>query len=159
MAFQISSLKQRIYASLLFLGAGILLYRTITMLSQGAMEILVLWVSALLIAELLIDALCMITTVVWWITNDSTKDRLPLRFGATAAILHAIRVLIFLLGRVGPWYDFDVQPVKRAMHGERWSWNQVWFASILSLLGIIGVIIIWQFRKRKKGSSDPSGII
>ena len=150
MGFKLSDNRQRIYASLLFLGAGILLYRTINLLSQGALEIFVLWVSVLLIAELLIDAQCMITSVVWWIANDSSRERLPLRFGATSAILHAIRVLIFLLGRVGPWYDFDVQPAKRALHGERWTWDQVWFATIMAVLGIIGVIIIWQFRKRTK---------
>lgn len=148
MEIRSTSFRQRVYASLLILGAGILLYRTIDMLSQGVLNVLVAWVSLLLFAELLIDVSCIITSVIWWIANDRSKEKLPLRFGAAAAILHAVRVLIFLLGRTGPWFDFDVRPEQRAMHGERWTWGEVYFASIMSLLGIIGVVLIWHYRKR-----------
>jgi len=92
--------KQRLYASLLILGACILLFRTIMMLSQGALDVLVLWVSVLLITELLIDLGCLLSSIFWWIDNDKNKARIPLRLGATAAILHAVRVLIFVFGRV-----------------------------------------------------------
>ena len=145
--------KQRLYASLLILGACILLCRTITMVSQGALGVLVLWVSVLLVAEVLIDAGCLLSAIRWWIANDKAYDRLPLRLGAGAAILHAVRVLIFVLGRVGPWIDFDVRPGQRVLHSARWSWEGIYFAAIMSVLGVIGVIIIWILRRRAKRRS------
>lgn len=141
--------KQRIYASLLALGACILLFRTIAMISGGSLAILVLWVSVLLIAELLMDASCLLASVRWWIANNPGKSHLALKLGASAAILHAIRVLIFVLGRTGPWKDFDVRPEQRAMHYTRWSWTGVCFAGIMSVLGVIGVLIIWRLRRRQ----------
>lgn len=135
--------RQRIYALLLFLGAGILMARTIIMLFQGALEVLVWWVSALLILELLIDLACMFASVKWFIANTKNEDRIPLRLGASAAILHAVRVLIFVIGRAGPWIDFDVRPGKEAMY---WNWELVYFASVMSVLGVIGVIVIWKLR-------------
>jgi len=142
--------KQRIYSSLLALGACIFLYRTVTMLYQGALNILVVWVSILLIAELLIDLSCLISSVFWWIKNDKIYAKIPLRLGAAAAILHAIRVFIFVLGRVGPWIDFDVRPEQRAIHYTRWTWTGVYFAAIMSVLGIIGVITIWYIIRSRK---------
>lgn len=146
--------KQRFYASLLILGACILLFRTIMMLSQGALGMLVLWVSVLLFAELLVDAGCLLSSVRWWAANDKAYDRLPLRLGAGAAVLHAVRVLIFVLGRVGPWIDFDVRPEQRVLHSARWSWSGLYFAAIMSVLGVIGVIIIWTLRRRAKRKID-----
>jgi hypothetical protein len=135
--------RQRIYASLLALGACILLYRTITMISQGALEILALWVSIILFAEMMIDSACLVTTIPWWISRDRTRARLPLRIGAAAGIFHALRVLVFVLGRTGPWINIDVRPEHRAAHAERWSWAGVYSAGIMAVLGVIGVIIIW----------------
>ncbi|TKJ48041.1 hypothetical protein CEE34_00325 [Candidatus Aerophobetes bacterium Ae_b3a] len=152
MSFNVS--KQRLYASLLILGACILLFRTITMLSQGALDVLVLWVSVLLIVELLIDTGCILSSVRWWITNDESKARIPLRIGAAAAILHSARVLIFVLGRVGPWIDFDVRPEHRALHSTPWSWGWLYFAAIMSVLGVIGAFIIWILRRRAKKKID-----
>jgi hypothetical protein len=148
MSFSLS--KQRFYASLLILGACILLFRTIMMLFQGALEVLVLWVSALLIAELVLDAACLGSSIRWWIADDKEYDRTPLRLGAAAALLHAARVLIFVLGRVGPWINFDVRPAQRALHSTRWSWEGVYFAAIMTVLGVIGVLIIWRLRRRTK---------
>ena len=146
----------RLYASLLALGACILLSRTITMLAQGALTTLVLWVFVLTIAEMLIDLSCLVSSV-FWLTNDSRQKsrRIALRLGASAAILHAVRVAIFVIGRVGPWIDFDVRPEERAMHYTRWNMNEVYFAATLSVLGIIGVIVIWAFirRQRKRGQT------
>lgn len=142
--------RQRIYASLLAMGAGFLLYRTITMISQGALDILVWWVSILLIAELLLDLGCLLTCIYWWIQNDRAKARVALRLGAAVTILHALRVLVFVLGRTGPWINFDVRPEHQAAHAETWSWAGVYFAAIMSVLGIIGVIIIWLLIRRAK---------
>jgi len=109
----------RFYASLLTLGACILLYRTIMMLSKGALETLVAWVSALLIVELLVDLSCLLSSIRWGIYDSREYSKLALRLGAAAAILHAFRVLIFVLVRIGPWIDFDVRPEQREMHAER----------------------------------------
>jgi len=145
--------KQRVYASLLMLGSCILLFRSQFMIYSGALDINVLWVSVLLVAEFFVDLGCFISTIYWWIKNDENKAYIALRFGAAAAILHAFRVLIFVLGRTGPWIDFDVKPVHQAMHPTRWNWDQVYFAAIMSILGIIGVIIIWRIRRRRKKST------
>jgi hypothetical protein len=142
--------KQRLYASLLILGCCVLLFRTIKMLSEGAMDILVLWVAILLIAEMVIDAGCLLSSVRWWVANDESKASLALRTGAGAAILHAVRVFIFVLGRFGPWINFDVRPEHRALHYTRWSWGWVYFAAIMSILGVIGVVIIWRLRRRAR---------
>ena len=142
--------KQRFYASLLMLGACILLFRTIMMLSQGALDVLVYWASVLLIVELLLDAACLLSSMRWWIADDKNYDRIPLRFGAAAALLHAVRVLVFVLGRIGPWIDFDVRPEQRALHSSRWSWEEIYFAAIMAALGVIGVLIIWTIRRRSR---------
>ncbi len=139
---------QRIYASLLAMGACILLYRTIAMLSQGAFEVLRLWVSILLFMEMLIDFGCLLGCIRWWISNDRTKGTVALRFGAAAAIFHAFRVLVFVVGRVGPWINFDVRPESIEVHAGTWTWTGVWFAAIMSVLGVIGVIIIWMLIRR-----------
>ncbi len=92
--------RQRIFASLLALGAGFLLYRTITLISQGALDIFVIWVSILLIAELLLDLSCLLSSLRWWINNGRAKARVALRLGAAVTILHALRVQVFVIGRV-----------------------------------------------------------
>lgn len=139
---------QRLYASLIILGAGVLLYRAVTMINQGSLRVLVTWVAALLFLELLIDLSCFITSIPWWISKQKQKSRLPLILGATAAIVHAVRVLIFILGRIGPFINFDVRQEQRELHASRWNWNQIYFAGALSILGILGVIIIFILMKR-----------
>jgi hypothetical protein len=146
----ITNHKQRIYASLIILGAGILLFRTLTMLFQGAFHILVLWVFILLIVEMILDAACIITAIPWWIDNNKKKDSIPLTLGAAVTFTHAFRVLIFVLGRTGPWVNFDVRPEERAIHYTRWNWGEVYFAATLSVLSVIVVLIIWSIRSRKR---------
>ncbi len=155
MGFNIS--RQRLYASLLILGAGFLLFRTIMMLSQGSLNVFVSWVSILLIAEFLIDLGCLSSSTFWWISNDKNKASIPLRFAAAVIIVHAMRVLVFVLGRVGPWVDFDVRPEHRALHNTRWSWTGVYFAAIMSVLSICVLIIVWRLRRRarKKSLTNP----
>jgi len=135
--------NQRIYALLMILGAGILLFRTLRMmLIEGAFEILLIWVIFLLLAEFLIDLACLLSSIGWFINNKLGKARLPLRLGAAAAFLHAIRVLVYVLGRTGPWVNFDVKPEYRDSYTFEWFW--VYFAATLAILGIVGVIVIWQ---------------
>ena len=138
--------RSRFFAGLLALGAGILLFRTFSMISQDALSFLVWWVGGLLIMETLIDASCLLFCIRWIIRPE--KQRPVLMLAAAATILHALRVLIFVLGRTGPWYDFDVIPSERAFHHLRWTWGQVWFASVLSVVGLMVVIWIWQRRKK-----------
>ena len=147
--------RNRLYASLLILGAGILLYRTISMVFHGALTILVLWVSALLLLELVIDLLCIVFSMWWWWNQGA--GRWPLRFGAMATVLHALRVLIFVLGRTGPLENFDVRPEHAVSHAERWTWGQVYFAATLSILGVIGLLVIWLFvrKARRRSKNDP----
>jgi hypothetical protein len=147
--------RQRGYAALLALGACILLLRTVMMLSQGAWLVLMVWVGVLLIAELLLDGVTLLGSVRWWVTNAGQSARLPLRTGAAAAVLHAVRVLIFVLGRTGPWRDFDVRPEHRALQSGRWSWGWVSFAAVLSVLGVLGVLIIWRYRCIRSRLTNP----
>ncbi|MFC1957040.1 hypothetical protein ACFLVY_01955 [Chloroflexota bacterium] len=141
--------KQRIYALLLILGASILLFRTLRLLffEQG-LEILVLWVIILTIVESAIDISCIVGSLRWFISNDESKATFALRLGAAAAIFHAIRVLIYVLGRTGPWFNFDVKPEYHSSYSFEWFW--VWFAAVLSVLGVIGVIVIWRLRRCAK---------
>lgn len=141
--------RQRIYASLFTLGAGILLFRTLRMMIvEGAFELLLPWVIALLIAEFLVDLGWALCSIRWFVLNLREKARCALRLGAAAIFLHAFRVLIYVLGRTGPWENFDVRPEHRASYTFDWFW--VWFAATLALLGIAGVLIIWGIIRRNK---------
>lgn len=144
-----ATLKQRTFALLLILGASILLWRTIQLLffEQG-LEILTFWVIWMTIAESVIDVSCIIGSVKWLITNEYHNATIPLRLGAAAAIFHAIRVLVYVLGRTGPWVNFDVKPVYHSTYAFEWFW--VWFAATLSILGVVGVIVIWQVRSHSR---------
>lgn len=141
--------KRKLYSSLLIFGASILLFRTIRLLTiEEGWNILANWVIILTFMEMAIDTLCIIFSF-HWLFRDSRKSKVfSLRFGATAAFFHAFRVLIYVLGRTAPFLNFDVKPQFRLEHTADIFW--VYFAAILSVLGIFGVIIIWIFRKRDK---------
>ena len=142
--------KQRLYALLLAAGASILLFRTASMMFfEDAFLLLVLWVILLLILEFVIDLGCVIFSVRWFISSRKEQARIPLRLGAAATILHAVRVAVFVLGRTGPWENFDIKSEHHSTYTFEWFW--VYFAAVLSLLGVVGVVVIWQvIRKRKK---------
>lgn len=140
--------RERIYAGLLGLGACILLYRTLAMFAGGAMSLLVAWVASLLVLEFITDAVTLAGSVRWFVTGDPSRATLVLRCGAAAALIHALRVLVFALGRFEPWLNFDVRPEFHHDHAERWTWGEVYFASTMSVLGVIGVLVIWRARRR-----------
>lgn len=147
--------KQRVYALLLMLGASILLFKTLRMMTvEQAFDILVPWVIAMLISESLIDLGCFLASLRWFISNNRLHARLALRLGAAAAILHAIRVLIYVLGRTGPWVNFDVKPEHHAAYTFEWFW--VYFAAALAVLGVVGVIVIWQIIRHKRNRSETT---
>ena len=146
--------KQRLYATALMLGAGLLLFRTISMIVGGALESQVAWVAVLLVGELLVDAACLAASLRWWITGSTGTAVSALRLGAAAALLHAVRVLIFVVGRVGPWIDFDLRPEYRAPpHGGSVS-GWVYFAAVMAITGVAGVIVIWTLRRRARVRSE-----
>ena len=136
----------RIGPALLFGGAAILVYRTVALLS-GARSVLKRWVVALTIVEMAVDIATMFAAMRWWVTRDPHHSRPAMRFGAAATLLHAMRVSVFVLGRTGPWRDFDVRPEHRPDHDQRWTWGGVIFAGVMSALGVFGVGVIWQLRR------------
>jgi hypothetical protein len=144
--------KQRLYASLLIMGSAFLLYCTIHMVLKGSLLRLQWWVSMLLIIEMALDLGWMVAAIFWFRNSDPHKDKLPLRLATAAILVHAMRVLIFVLGRTGPWVNFDVRHEYLAIHPEICSWAGVWFAGIMSLLGVLGVIIIWRIRVHRRKS-------
>lgn len=142
--------KQRIYALLLILGSGFMFARTIWLVAGGILTTNAWWVSVLLFAEMLIDLGCLVCSIWWFVSNDPAWDRVPLRFGTAVVLLHALRVLIFALGRTGPWVNFDVKPEYRSVHDQTWSWGEVYFASIMAILSIIVIMIIWRIRVQNR---------
>jgi len=61
------------------------------------------------------------------------------------------RIYSFLLGsgaagRMELWKNFDVKPEYHASYSVDLLW--VYFALVLSILGVIGVIFIWRLRRR-----------
>ena len=108
--------RQRLYAFLVTLGAGILLYRTLSMMFlEDAFKLLVPWVIFLLITEFMLDLACAICSIRWFIGNRRDKASCALRLMAVAIFLHAFRLLIYVLGRTGPWENFDVKPEHHAV--------------------------------------------
>jgi hypothetical protein len=75
---------------------------------------------------------------------------MALRLGAAVTVFHALRVLVFVLGRTGPWLDFDVRPDYRATHDARWSWFNVIFAGTLSAAGVLVVIAVAWIRSQRR---------
>ncbi len=138
---------------LLLGGAAVLVYRTVALLS-GARTVLKGWVVGLTIVEMSVDVATIVGSARWWATRAPRDGRLALRFGAAATLLHAVRVLVFVLGRVGPWRDFDVRPERRADHRDRWTWGGVIFAGTMAALGVLGVGIVWRIR-RSAATSHP----
>jgi hypothetical protein len=142
--------QSRMVATLLFLGAAFLLYRTLAMLAGGAIHVFVPWVVVLLFLELALDALTLGMCLLWGITLSIRHGMLVFRLTAAVVMVHAMRVLIFVLGRTGPWVDFDVQSLARAGHAARWSWFGVWFAGTMSVLSLIVLIVAWLYLRRRR---------
>ena len=137
-------------------GAGILCSRTIVLLTGDARTVLKRWVVTLTVVEMMIDLATGVAAARWWRSGASGRGRLALRAGAVATLLHAGRVLVFVIGRTGPWVDFDVRPEHRAGHRERWSWTGVVFAAVMSVLGVVGVVVVWCARRRSIVRSVPA---
>jgi hypothetical protein len=153
MAAKMKRRQDRIIALLLFLGAGFLLFRTISMLSNGALETLVPWVVALLMLELIIDAIALVACLAWAIGGNLEQMLAVIRVTAAVIVVHAVRVGIFVLGRTGPWEDFDVKAAARADHAAHWTWGEVYFAgtmSAISVVALIAFLLYWRRRHPEK---------
>jgi len=131
----------------MILGACILLFRTLRLLTiENGWETLAIWVITCTIIEMLIDLFCIAFSFSWLIKTSPNSKIIALRLGVAAAIFHAFRVFIYVIGRVGPFYNFDLKPQFRNTQNAEMFW--VYFASILSISGVIGVIIIWRIIKK-----------
>ena len=149
-ACRMSRLSQRSLATVLFIGAAFLLYRTLALVSAGALETFVSWVVVLLMLELIADGITMVVCAAWAISGKAEQVRAVIRATSVVILLHAVRVLIFVLGRTGPWVDFDVKPAARAHHGDSWTWGGVYFAGAMSAISVIALIVFLLYWRRKK---------
>ena len=139
---------KNVFAGLLFVGAGFLLFRTIVLILHGALTEQVRWVAVLLVVESMLDVATLIACFEWWRRLGEPRVRIALRLAAAVTIVHAIRVLIFVLGRLEPWRDFEIRPEFRPLSEDRWSWGEVYFAAVMSTLSLCGVLIVWMLRRR-----------
>ena len=141
--------KKKVFPLLLTLGAVVLVFRTIRLLFfENGLHSLMLWVIILTFIEMIIDLSCIFFSLKWFFKNNGKDVIISLKLAASAAIFHAFRVLIYVLGRVGPWQDFDLKPELRANHTANMFW--VIFAAVLSISGVAGVFIIRFILKKKK---------
>lgn len=134
--------------TLMAAGISILLYRAAALIVTS-WRVLRGWVLALAGGELLLDIATLATSIRWGRSNDPDHRRLPLRLAAAATVVHAVRVLVFVLGRTRPFKDFDVRPEHRADHDQRWTRGQVSFASVMSILGLLGVLVVRRCLRRR----------
>jgi len=133
--------ESKLYSLLIIFGAFTLLFRTIRLLIfEDGLIILEIWVKILTIIEMIFDILCLFFSFKWLIKEGSNNRDYSLKFGVIITLFHAFRVLIFVIGRIGPWKDFDKIPEYRFTDDSNLFW--VYFASILSISGVIGVFLI-----------------
>ena len=141
--------KQRLYAGLLMLGTFILLLRTLRMvLVEQDFEILVDWVYTLLILEFMLDLGCLLAASRWFVLSKWRYASTALKLGSWLVMLHAFRVLIYVMGRIGPWKNFDVK--MEYHHNYTYDGFWVYFAAVFAALGLIGLVVAWRIWRRKK---------
>ena len=120
---------------------------------EHALEMLLPWVVFALFAELLADAACIGLSLRWAFLGEMRASRTALRVGAAATILHAFRVMIYVLGRTGPWRDFYRRLEFRGSSTVDWFW--VWFAAVPSVAGLLAILVIFLLRKRGDSHRGP----
>lgn len=145
----------RIVALLLGGGISILLVRAAILIST-AKNFLRRWVIGLAAVELALDIATLGAAIRLCVTKVVGHRALPSRLAAVAIVVHAIRVTIFVLGRFGPFKDFDVRTGQRSDHDSRWSWAGVVFAAAMSVLGVLGVLTVRRNTvKHGRQQADP----
>lgn len=140
--------NEKAFSLWMILGAGILLVRTIRLLVyEEGLIVLALWVKVLTFIEMSIDISCIIFSFKWLLNCTKRNKTISLRLGATVALFHALRVFIYVLGRIGPWKDFDKTSEYRLTGDVNLFW--VYFAGILSVAGVLGVLLIGEKIKKE----------
>ena len=141
--------QQRLYAGFIMVGMGILIFRTLRMVMvEQAYEILTDWAYTLLVLEFMLDSAAFLAAMRWFVLSKWKYASSAFKLTAWAVIFHAFRVLIYVLGRTGPWVNFDVKPEYHAEYTFDWFW--VYFAAVFSVLGLIGVYVVWRLWLRRK---------
>ena len=139
--------RNRICAASLMTGASVLIYRTVSMISNGYLTILIPWVAGSILVELFLDAACFLTAIPWLISGERKRESVPLQIGALCTVTHAARVLVYAAGRLDTqWKDFDIRPEQRAVHIPQHNWAHVYFAGTVTILSLIAVAIIQRRR-------------
>lgn len=145
--------KQRLYATLLMTATSILVVRTWHMaMEEQHFEILVGWVYGLLIVEFMLTIGCLLAATRWFVLSKWQYASTALKFGVWAVMLHAVRVLVLVLGRTGPWMNFDVRPEYQSVFALDWFW--VYFSVGFSALALIGLYVVWRLWRQVKGKYE-----
>jgi hypothetical protein len=83
-------------AGILMIGAGVLLFRTISMVYHSAFGVLMPWVASTILIEMIVDVLCLALSIKWLLSDDGPRDsKRPLQVGAACTLIHAFRVFMF----------------------------------------------------------------
>jgi hypothetical protein len=145
-----SSRAARALAAALMLGAPILVYRAVYLIGAGHAARYVVWLQVLTWVELLLAVSISIVALVWLVSGARAWCGLTLRLTAAIILLHAFRVAIFVIGRIGPLIDVDLRPEERPLDPASWDWSHIWIAgglTVASLLVLAGALI-WHRRMR-----------
>lgn len=141
--------SQRTYAILIAVGASIPLYRTVSLaFFEGGLQKLLPVFVVLTFVEMAVDAACLGFSIRWAVHADGAYARVPLRLGAAATLIHFLRVAVFALGRTELFRNFDVRPEYRQTYEMNVFW--VYFASVLALLGVVGVVVIFLILRTRR---------
>ena len=145
-----SSPSARLLAALLTLGAAVLCYRARFLIWAGYAALYVGWLRAMTWAELALAVTILGTALAWLVTGAANWCKWTLRLTVAIILLHSVRVAVFALARIGPWFDFDLRPSERPLDPESWSWFDVWFAVGMSLasLVVLAAGLAWWRRTR-----------
>ena len=138
--------RQRTYATLVGFGICVLLIRTAIMLTGGSLTTFMPWASGLLVLEFLLNVSVVLAAIWWWIGATEARAWLALRLTVAAVVVHAVRVAVYIIGRTGPWHDFDVRPAFHGAQPPEWHW--VIFAGTMAFLSLIVTAVIWRIRRR-----------
>ena len=136
-------------------GAAFMLWRTIVLISAGTLGVYVPWVGGLLVVEAAVDSMTLGLAVLWLVTGRSSHQKMTLRATVAVVLVHALRVSIFVLGRTGPWIDFDIRPEERVRYAESWSWTGVVIAGGLAALSICALLAVWYRSRHRPGGQEP----
>ena len=147
--------RARIFAIVLALGACVLLVRPIPMIRGSALTEQLPWVASLLLLESIMDAAAIVFCIRWWSLPNEQRKRTALCVAAFVTVLHAVRVLIFVLGRTELLRDFEIRPAYRPLSPESWSWGEVYFAATMSLLALLCLLVVRMRRRTRKWRQSP----